>query len=218
MSLTDCASLAIAFCVACGVARAQGVREHTRQPSNRSTAVTESQANELTLTLTEASVRPIQIWVRTAGVADATGRTVTAFVSPVEGAFVRVGQRVRAFPPESRSSMFQARISQVMPQGDRVLVKATLVGPGRQHSTRYVLEVVTERGELLSVANEAIIETVGKHVVYVQQPQGRYVPREIQIGTQGELWTQVLDGLKPGEQVVTFGSFFIDAEYKLKGP
>lgn len=217
MTVSPCAFLVVISLGVVWTVDAQSVREHTRQPSNRSTAVTESQATELTLTLTEASVRPIQIWVRTAGVADATGQTVTAFVSSVEGAFVRVGQRVRAFPPESRSSMYQARISQVMPQGDRVLVKATLVGPGRQNSTRYVLEIVTERGEFLSVANEAIIETVGKHVVYVQQPQGRYVPREIQIGTQGELWTQVIDGLKPGEQVVTFGSFFIDAEYKLKG-
>jgi hypothetical protein len=201
---------------ALGAARAQGVREHTRPTPDRSTAVTESQANELTLTLTEASVRPIQTWVRTAGVADETGKTVRAFVSPAEGALVRVGQRVRAFPPESRSSMYQARISQVVPQGDRVLVRATLAAQGRQESQRYILEIVTERGEFLSVPNEAIIETGVKHVVYVQQ-QGRYLPREIQAGVQGELYTQVLKGLKPGEQVVTFGSFFIDAEYKLKG-
>jgi hypothetical protein len=31
------------------------------------------------------------------------------------------------------------------------------------------------------------------------------------------LFTQVIDGLKSGEQVVTIGSFFIDAEHKLKG-
>ena len=27
----------------------------------------------------------------------------------------------------------------------------------------------------------------------------------------------MLDGVKDGDQVVTFGSFFIDAEHKLKG-
>jgi Cu(I)/Ag(I) efflux system membrane fusion protein len=192
------------------------VRDHTRLTPDRSTAVTESQANELTLTLSDASVRPIQVWVRTAGVVDSLRKTVTAFVSSAEGALVSVGQRVRAFPPESRSSMYQARISQVTRQGDRVLVRATLTGPGREESTRYVLEIVTERGEFLSVPNEAIIETGGKHVVYVQQQQGRYVPTDIQVGVQGELYTQVLNGLKPGEQVVTFGSFFIDADYKLK--
>ena len=212
-----CVTAILLLVVAFGAPRAQGVREHTRPAPDRSTAVTESQANELTLTLTEASVRPIQIWVRTAGVTGDAGKTVTALVSSAEGALVRVGQRVRAFPPESRSSMYQASISQVAAQGDRVLIKATLAGPGRQGSTRYVLEIVTELGEFLSVPNEAIIETAGKHVVYVQQPQGRYVPREITRGVQGELFTQVLDGLKPGEHVVTFGSFFIDAEYKLKG-
>jgi hypothetical protein len=36
-------------------------------------------------------------------------------------------------------------------------------------------------------------------------------------GVQGELFTQVLNGLQEGEQVVTIGSFFIDAEHKLKG-
>ena len=96
-------------------------------------------------------------------------------------------------------------------------IVATLAGQGLEGSTRYVLEIVTELGEFLSVPNEAIIETEGKRVVYVPQGQGRYVPREIRAGVQGELFTQVLEGLEPGEQVVTFGSFFIDAEYQLKG-
>jgi hypothetical protein len=195
----------------------QSVRDHTRLTPDRSTVVSQSQANELTLTLTEAAVRPIQVWVRTAGTMDGAGKTVVALLSASEGALVKVGQRVRAFPPESRSSMSQARISLVAPRGTGVLVSATLTGPGRSGSTRYVLEIVTDRGEFLSVPNEAIIETDGKKIVYVQEQQGRYVPRDIQPGVQGELYTQVLSGLKPTEQVVTFGSFFIDAEYKLKG-
>jgi Cu(I)/Ag(I) efflux system membrane fusion protein len=196
---------------------AQSVREHTRLNANRSTPVTESQANELTLTVTEVAVRPLQIWVRTAGVTDQTGRSLTAFVSASEGALVKVGQRVRAFPPESRSSMYQAKITAVVPERDRVRVRAALMGPGREHSTRYVLEIVTERGEFLSVANEALIETEGRHVVYVQQKDGGYLPRDVQCGAQGELYTEVLGGVQPGERVVTFGSFFIDAEHKLKG-
>ena len=205
------------FVITTSGAFAQSVRDHTRLTPNGSTAVTESQANELTLTLTEAAVRPIQIWVRTAGVVDVTRRTVAAYVPSAEGAFVKVGQRVRAFSLESRSSMYQARVSRIEHGADGVMVSATLAGPGHQGSVRYILEIVTERGEFLSVPNEAIIETDGKQVVYVQEQQGRYVPREIQLGVQGELYTQVLSGLKPGEQVVTFGSFFIDAEHKLKG-
>jgi Cu(I)/Ag(I) efflux system membrane fusion protein len=66
------------------------------------------------------------------------------------------------------------------------------------------------------VPNEALIEEGDRHYVYVQQQAGNYVPQEIDIGVQGERYTQVLSGLKEGEEVVTFGSFFIDAEYKLK--
>jgi hypothetical protein len=199
-------------------AMAQSVRDHVRLKPDGSTPVTESQATELTLTLTDATVRPIQIRVRTAGLFDEPRRTVAAVVSVAEGGFVKVGQLVWAFPPESRSSMSQARISKVEQRADGVLVSATLSGPGFPGSVRYVLEIITERGDLLSVPNEAIIESNGKQVVYVQEQQGRYVPREIQVGVQGELYTEVLSGLKSGEQVVTFGSFFIDAEHKLKGP
>jgi len=99
----------------------------------------------------------------------------------------------------------------------RVAATVTLVAPPREGSKWYVLEIVADRGEFLSVPNEALIETAAKHLVYVDQGNGRYMPREITAGVQGELYTQVVDGLKPGEQVVTFGSFFIDADYKLRG-
>jgi hypothetical protein len=196
---------------------AQGVREHTRLKSDRSTTVTESQASELTLTVTAVEVRPIQAWVRTSAVADASRRLLTATLSPADGALVHAGQRVRAFAPSARSLMYQAKVTRVEPRGGAVLVTAEVAGQARADSDRYVLEIVTEHGDFLSVANEAIIETGGARIVYVQEPEGRYVPREITAGIQGELFTQVLGGVQAGEQVVTLGSFFVDAERKLKG-
>ena len=68
----------------------------------------------------------------------------------------------------------------------------------------------------VSVPNEAIIEEGDRRLVYVQQGD-QYLPQEIKTGIQGELYTQILDGLTDGNQVVTFGSFFIDSEFKLKG-
>jgi membrane fusion protein, copper/silver efflux system len=162
-------------------------------------------------------MRPIQIWIRTAGSIDADGTTLRATISKADGAFVRAGQRVRAFPPEARSSMFQARVTQVVPREDRVAVTVSLATPARPGSPRYVLEIVTEDLEHLSVPNEAIIETGDRRMVYVKDAAGSYVQREIQTGLQGELFTQVTGGLQSGEQVVTFGSFFIDADFKLKG-
>jgi hypothetical protein len=212
--------LHFAFCMSlvAPLAHAQGIRDRIRGNRDRATAVTESQAADLTLTKTAVAVRPIQVWVRTAGALEKGSRSMTVMLSPGEGALVKVDQRVRAFPPEARSSMFQARVTNVgKGAGDRVAVTVTLVAPPREGSRWYVMEIVADRGELLSVPNEAIIEEGDKHVVYVEQQQGQYVPREIHIGAQGELYTHVIDGVKDGDQVVTFGSFFIDAEHKLKG-
>jgi len=200
------------------VPQAQGVRDHTRLTPDRSTAVTDAQATELTLTLTDVAVRPIQVWVRTAGVIDPSRKTLTASVSLAEAGPIRVGQRVRAFAPESRSRMSQATITQVIRQRDRAVITASLLGLGLQASTRYILEIVTERGDFLSVPNEAILERDNNRLVYVLQSDGRYARREIHTGLQGELFTQVLGGVRSGEQVVTTGSFFIDAEHRLKGP
>jgi hypothetical protein len=206
---------AAAIVVSSAAGWAQGVRDRTRPRTDRSTAVTESQAKELTLTLTEVAVRSIQIWVRTAGAIDAGRRIVTASISPAEAASVEVGQRVRAFPPESKSSMYQGRVSRLVPQDDRVLVEVTLTGPGHATATHYLVEIVTEVGNLLSVPNEALIVSEGAQIVYVQE-QGRYAPKEVQVGIQGELYTQVVGGVSAGDQVVTVGSFFVDAEHKLK--
>ena len=196
-----------------GVAH-QRIRDHTR-PANPP-PVSESQAVDLTLTLSSASVRPIQQWVRTAGTIDSTGKVLTASLPRSESGLVKVGQRVRAFPPSSKSSMYQAFVTRVLPQRQHTLVEVRLASSGRENTTLYVMEIVTERGEFLSVPNEAIIEEGDRHIVYVQHEAGRYMPHEIQTGVQGELYTQVLKGLNEGDQVVTFGSFFIDSEFKLK--
>ena len=195
---------------------AQGVREHTRLVP-RGTTVTQSQAEALTLTVSGASLRLVQSWIRAAGTIDKTNKILSADLSGPDAALIEVGQRVRAFPPSSKSSMYQAFVTRAVPRTGGVTVEASLASTGRQNTTLYVMEIVVEQGPFLSVPNEAIIEEGDKHIVYVEQHPGQYVPQEIHTGIQGELYTQVLDGVKDGDQVVTFGSFFIDAEHKLKG-
>ncbi len=216
MTLKRSALLLTSF-LATGSAGAQDVREHTRPASPKSTTISEAQAAALTLTLSTASLRPVQTWIRTAGTIDETGKILTAALSGAEASLVKVGQRVRAFPPSSKSSMYQAYITRVSLRAGGATVEAALSASGRQNTTLYVMEIVVEQGPFLSVPNEAIIEEGEKHIVYVQQQTGQFVPQEIHTGIQGELYTQVLDGLQEDAEVVTFGSFFIDAEHKLKG-
>ncbi len=211
------ASFVFVACLVSLTSAAQGVRDHTRPAPAAGTAVSESQASALTLTLSTASTRLVQSWVRTAGTIDKTGRVLTASLSTGESMLVKVGQRVRAFPPSSKASMYQAYVTRVVPTSGGAVVEASLSADGRQDAIHYVMEIVVERGPFLAIPNEAIIEEGDRRVVYVQRTAGHYAPQDIRTGIHGELLTEVVDGLAEGDQIVTFGSFFIDAEHKLKG-
>jgi len=198
-----------------GVLHAQGVRDRTRPDAVADTAVSESQARDLTLTLTAVSRRTLQTWVRAAGVVDDARGVLTATLDEPEADLIQVGQRVRAFPPTSVSSMYQAEVTRVSNQGDRVVVDASIKSGGREGSRRYVMEILVDRGRFLSVPNEAIIEEGGSQVVYLQTSPGTFVPRVVETGLVGELYTEIRGGVEEGGEVVTLGSFFIDAEHKL---
>jgi methionine-rich copper-binding protein CopC len=207
--------LCLAALVAAAPASGASVREFTR-PSDQGTAVTDTQASELTLTLTEAAMRPIQTWVRTAGTVDSTGRVLTAGLGSSDAELVQEGQRARAFSVNSRTRMHLARVSRVTKRQGGAVVEATLPIQVPTDGSRYLMEIVVERGPYLSVPNVSIIEEGDAHIVYIQRAPGNYVPQMIKTGLQGELYTQVLDGLAEGDTIVSVGSFFINAEMKLK--
>jgi len=206
------------LCLSCLIAlsvSAQGIRERIRK-SAEGMKVSGTQAADLTLTLSTVATRSIQQVVRTGGAIDKSHKIITATIPSKDAEFVQVGQRVKSFPPESKSSMYQARVTRVSSRDGKSVVEATLSGEGIEGRLNYVMEIIVERGEFLSIPNEAIIEEGDHRIVYGQQKDGSYVPRTIETGFQGELYTQIMSGLTEGEQVVTFGSFFIDSEYKLK--
>ncbi|GMT40996.1 MAG: hypothetical protein IEMM0001_1731 [bacterium] len=202
--------------LAIGSVEAGGIRDRIRPDVVRNTAVSESQATELTLTLVRTAPQNLQTWVRTAAELEDTGTSLVARLCAPYAELIRAGQRVRAFPPDSKSSIYQARVTRVVPEEDCATVEARLAGKMYEKNPHYVMEIVVQRGEFLSIPNEAIIEEGDRQIVYVQQRPGNYTPQEIRTGLKGELYTQIYNGLNEGDQVVTLGSFFIDADYKLK--
>lgn len=196
---------------------AANMREHTRPTDANTTSVNEGQAADLSLTTTPATEQTIQTWVRTSATLDAAGKTLTAELNAREGGLIQVGQRARAYQVAYRASMYQAKVTRVAPKGDLVIVELTLPAEGPERRAPYLVEIVVDRGRFLAVPNAAIIEEGDIHIVYVQHHPGHFMPMEIHTGLQGELYTQVLHGLEGGEDVVTFGSFFVDAQHKLKG-
>jgi multidrug efflux pump subunit AcrA (membrane-fusion protein) len=52
--------------------------------------------------------------------------------------------------------------------------------------------------------------------VLVQVKEGRFEPREVEVGARSDNYVEILKGVKDGEQVVVAANFLIDAESNLK--
>ena len=46
--------------------------------------------------------------------------------------------------------------------------------------------------------------------------EGRFEPRPVKLGRRNEGHVEIVDGLKPGEEIVTTATFLIDAESNLQ--
>src|SRR5262245_12613282 len=159
-------SLIVLLCMLASATHAQSIRNRTRPSWDTGTQVSESQASALTLTLTQAATRQVQTWVRAGGAIDRNKRTLVAQMPAASAALIKAGQRVRAFPPEAKSSIYRAWVTRVVQQGPQTRVEVTLPADGRAGSTYYVMEILVELGDFLSIPNEAIIEEGDRHVVY----------------------------------------------------
>lgn len=214
-------TLAGLCCLIVSPAQGADLRERMREAQSGGIQVTGNQASDLTLTLTEAALRPIQSWVRTVGAVDRDGKTITARLRAAEAEGIRLGQRTRSFAANARTQMHQGKVVRLTPQGQDVLIQASLNDRGHKPGVRYLMEVIVERGPYLSVPNVSIIDEGNEQIVYLEmQPSGSgvYAPRSIRTGLQGELFTEIRFGLFPGDRIVSIGSFFVNAEEKLKSP
>ena len=77
------------------------------------------------------------------------------------------------------------------------------------------IDAVSGGAPVLSVPSSAVLDNGTRQVVLVAHGDGRFEPRTVRLGTRGQDWDQVLDGLHPGEEVVVDANFLIDAESNL---
>lgn len=184
--------------------------------ATRSTVtINEKQAETITLTLAEISFQRVEKWIRTAGQADPGTKRVSGRVYGEEAGLIKIGQATRVFPLVGREPVLQGKVIKVSTGNGAALVETDVEDKWYGDAKYYIMEIIINYGRFLAIPNEAIIEDAGRKIVYVAEKDNRYSPREIVTGHRGELFTQIIHPLKAGELVVTFGSFFIDAEYKL---
>jgi Cu(I)/Ag(I) efflux system membrane fusion protein len=73
-----------------------------------------------------------------------------------------------------------------------------------------------EEKNALTIPLDAVLDSGHRKIVFVDATGGYFEPREIEIGRAGGGRVEVLDGLEPGEAVVTRAAFLLDSESRLQ--
>lgn len=138
--------------------------------------------------------------------------------------FVHAGQAAVMSLPHIPGQRFEGTIIYVYPYLDRqtrqVIARLELdnphllLKPGMYGNVELTSVLAKER---TLVPRAAVIDTGKRQVVFVSLGEGKFEPRELQVGVETTAgMVEVLDGLRPGEMVVTSGQFLLDSEVKIR--
>jgi Cu(I)/Ag(I) efflux system membrane fusion protein len=137
-------------------------------------------------------------------------------------AFIRVGAAARVELAAYAGRTWRGRVSFVSPVVDdqsrtaRIRVElpngAGTLRPG-MYGTLFFDAALDP--DLLSVPAEAIVMTGERNLIFVVQPDGTLVPREVALGARGDGRIQILRGVMAGDRIVASANFLVDAESRL---
>jgi len=156
-------------------------------------------------------------------VTDLSSVWVVADVFEQDIGLVKTGAKAKVTISAYPNQVFEGRITYVYPtlkaETRTVAVRIELANPGQLLKPAMFAQVelpVGGKAPMLVVPDSAVIDSGTRKIVLVQVQEGRFEPREVELGARGESHVQVLKGVREGEQVVVAANFLIDAESNLK--
>jgi membrane fusion protein, heavy metal efflux system len=150
-------------------------------------------------------------------VADLSTMWMIANVIETDAPAYKLGQDVEVTVPAYPDAVFKGHVtalgSMIDPNSHRQLVRSQIEDP--QHLLRsgmfasFVIRVGDAMHSLAVPANGVVREGDGTMTVWITADRRHFVKRTVKIGLQQDGWDQVLEGLEPGETVVTDGAVFL---------
>jgi Cu(I)/Ag(I) efflux system membrane fusion protein len=135
---------------------------------------------------------------------------------------VEPGQPVEITLPYLPGRKYAGRVGYIYPSLEGKTrtgrIRIELPNPGLELKPEMYADVrfVVKGGERLQVPASAVLYTGPRRLVFVDLGEGRLKPQEVKLGLKGEDTYEVVEGLKPGDVVVTSGNFLIAAESRIR--
>ena len=155
-------------------------------------------------------------------IADLSSVWVSALVHVSDIDRIKPGQQAQVALASRPVEKFPAVVDYVYPwveeQTRTVRVRFEVPNPGEQlrPGDYAVISLDIPAGEQLVVDNQAVMDTGRRQLVFVDLGDGRFEPREVEVGARTGGITMILAGLREGEKVVTSSNFLLDSESRLK--
>ena len=143
-------------------------------------------------------------------------------ITPADLGKVKVGDPVELFSDAAPQTPLQATLTSIGAATDpttrtisaraRVKKPSPLLTAGSFVKATIVTDV---RHERLTVPEDALQDHTGRPTLYVAKPdqKGLFEVRHVTLGTEkNEDWREIVEGLKPGEQLATKGTFYLKSE------
>jgi membrane fusion protein, heavy metal efflux system len=150
-------------------------------------------------------------------VADLSTMWMLANVIETDAPAYKLGQSVEVRVPAYPDKVFKGHVtalgSMIDPTSRRQMVRSQIDDP--EHQLRagmyasFVIHVGDPVRSLAVPANGVVREGDGTMTVWVTSDRRRFTKRTVKVGLQQDDWDQILEGLEPGETVVTDGAVFL---------
>jgi RND family efflux transporter MFP subunit len=156
-------------------------------------------------------------------IADLSRIWIIGSIYEYELPFVRKDQEAEITLPYEPGATYKGRISFIYPYLSAatrtVQVRMEFKNPGLKLKPDMYVDVMIRSkaaNDVLQVPSDAVIRTGTRNIVITALGEGKFLPKKVTIGPEGQGLVEIKSGLDEGETVVVSGQFLIDSESNLK--
>jgi Cu(I)/Ag(I) efflux system membrane fusion protein len=147
---------------------------------------------------------------------------VYAQVYEYEMNLVRPGQAVSITTPAQRGRTYSGRVVAVDPilnattRTARVRIQVAAADASLRPESFVQATIHVPSEDVVAVPADAVLPRGDQQLVFVVTDSGTFTPRAVRLGREAGGYYEVLEGLQPGEDVVTSANFLIDSESRFR--
>ena len=155
-------------------------------------------------------------------IADISQVWIVADLFENEAKYFRPGTVAQATVSGAPGKVFQARVTDVLPQVDpatrtlRVRMETDNPENVLRPDMFADVELPVKFPPAIAVPIDAVVDSGVKKIVFIDRGNGVFEPRKVETGWRHGDQVEIVKGLMPGEKIVVSGTFLLDSESRMK--